>query len=300
MATRRFAAGLAVGLALLAFAAGAARAADDRAAAADADAIARLIEQLADGDYVVRERASEQLGQLGGGAVPAIVAAARSENPEVATRAFAVLKQMHEREEAAAGTALEELAAGGDEELQRLAQAALDPPAPDPQVLLREVSDIRTAMSRAKAAGDDATWQALNEDYQAIYKQYRQAREQQMAKMRQQREEQLARQQALAEQRAEQPDAAEQARQNPVAPAEELENTLKLHRMMIETITAKLGQAKKAGDEKTAAALRDSLEQLNDQFADLMQKAEKLKQEEMEKRDAEDGDRDHGAAGGGR
>lgn len=64
------------------------------AATPSAAEIARLVEQLGDDDYFVRERAQEALGQLGFAAFDALTAAEHHSDFEIATRARHLLKLM--------------------------------------------------------------------------------------------------------------------------------------------------------------------------------------------------------------
>ena len=59
---------------------------------ADARAIARLIQQLGDGRYAVREEATRKLAEIGAAAVPALRQAARSDDPEIRIRARRLLQ----------------------------------------------------------------------------------------------------------------------------------------------------------------------------------------------------------------
>jgi len=84
------------------------------AAAVSADSIARLIDQLDDDAYAVRQEATRQLANSGMAAIAPLTKAATGENLEAAFRAFAALKELgcaeDEETKDAAFTALESLA----------------------------------------------------------------------------------------------------------------------------------------------------------------------------------------------
>src|SRR6266481_4563888 len=83
-------------LACLLLAAPAARSADlDKASTAEIDT---LIRQLGDGDYAKREDAAKQLKAVGKPAIPALKDAAETnEDPEVVSRAHALIKRIEVR-----------------------------------------------------------------------------------------------------------------------------------------------------------------------------------------------------------